>query len=121
MPKEIRNRRLIRFSGSLLLLSVTFVLLWPAFRASAERPNPQDQKPSQQQGVTAPMQPIRPVSVAVVNFEKLARAEQKLAAAPGVKKKPEFVEIHPPLTVPEPEEPVSNAPTVEQSPQPQLQ
>jgi hypothetical protein len=44
------------------------------------------------------------VSVTVVNFRKLAQAEEKRKATAG-KQEPEKVEIHSPLTVPEPVEP----------------
>lgn len=104
-----RKLRLARVLGAIVLAVASLAMLAPALDVSARResPTPQQQPepaPQKEKGILAPMRRVQPVSVAVVNFEELARAERKRAAA-GVKQKEEHIEIHPPLTIPEPDEP----------------
>src|SRR2546423_1047708 len=96
-----RNNLLIRTAGSLVLFTLALALLWPVFRASAERT--QIQEPKSPQDINAPMKPIQPVSVAVVNFEELARAEAKKEPL-GLKQQPAQVAVPAPMTIPEPVE-----------------
>src|SRR5438045_607593 len=96
----IQNRRLIAAGASLALFVVGLAMLWPVFRASAERIEIQELKSPE--AITAPMKRIDPVSVAIVNFKKLAEAEANNKAM-GIKEKTEPIAIDPPLSIPEPQ------------------
>src|SRR5256714_1641830 len=96
-----RNNLLIRTAGSLVLFTLALALLWPVFRASAERTQIQELKSPQD--INAPMKPIQPVSVVVVNFQELARAEAKKESS-GLKQQPAQIAVPAPMTIPEPVE-----------------
>src|SRR2546423_7049294 len=111
-----RNNLLIRTAGSLVLFTLALALLWPVFRASAERTQIQELKSPQD--INAPMKPIQPVSVVVVNFQELARAEAKKESS-GLKQQPAQIAVPAPMTIPEPVELGSNEYSANESPKPQ--
>src|SRR5438105_4629359 len=95
-------RPLLKITGALLLMVGALLLLLPTFSASAGNiGNSSRATASQDKQVTAPMQPIRPVSVAVVNFEKLAEESAKKRSL-GIKEEIEFEHDDGPMTIPEP-------------------
>ena len=94
--------------GALILAVASLGILAPALDVSASRearqqPQTVQDKPSAQ----APMQPIRPAAVVTVNFEELARAEKRRPSA--LQSEAEPLEIHPPMTIPEPDVPLSSS------------
>src|SRR5947208_8521140 len=97
---SLSKSNLLKAVGALLLTVGSLALLVPVLTVSAKR----DLPGAQQDGIVAPMKPIQPVSVAIVNFKKLADAEAKNKAM-GVQEKIEPIAIDPPLSIPEPQEP----------------
>src|SRR5215813_1841758 len=101
---------LIKLTGAFVLAIASLAMLAPVFITSAER-NKQRQKPAQdQQTINAPVERIKPVSVARMSLKKLAAAEQRGPMAPA-DQTPPHVDIHAPLTVRELDEPVAQAPS----------
>ena len=99
---------LLKVSMAVLLALGALAILAPALNVSASRDAAQPPQPFQdKQTVQAPMQRIRPVAVATVNVEELARAEKKRGPSTA-KSESEPVEIHAPLTIPEPDVPFSS-------------
>ena len=68
---SLSKSNLLKAVGALLLTVGSLALLVPVLTVSAKR----DLPGAQQDGIVAPMKPIQPVSVATVNFKKLAEAE----------------------------------------------
>src|SRR5207244_5070505 len=97
---SLSKSNLLKAVGALLLTVGSLALLVPVLTVSAKR----DLPGAQQDGIVAPMRPIQPVSVATVNFKKLAEAEANNKAM-GIKEKTEPIAIDPPLSIPEPQEP----------------
>ena len=96
---------MLKVSAAVLLAVGSLALLAPALNVSASREARQpaqiiQDKPDAQ----APTQRIHPVAIATVNFEELARAEKKRGTS-AIKSESEAVEIHAPMTIPEPDVP----------------
>src|SRR5438309_1658314 len=104
------KRQLVAAAFALLLAIAALALIAPALSAPAEQKPPKTTQQTQgEQGITAPMQRIEPVSVAIINVRELAEAEAKNEAK-GLKPKPALVEFPAPLTVTEPEETAGTGP-----------
>lgn len=98
------KRQLITAAFALLLAIAALALIAPALTAPANQQQPKTIQQTQgEQGIRAPMQRIEPVSVAVVNFQKLAEAEAKKKVS-GLEEKAAQVEVPAPMTIPEPVE-----------------
>ncbi len=96
-----RKRQLVGTAFALLLAIAALALIAPALSAPVQQKPPKTiQQTPGEQGITAPMQRIEPVSVAVVNFQRLAEAEAKKKVA-GIEQKPGEVEVPAPMTIPE--------------------
>ena len=101
---------LLKVSAAVLLAVGALAILAPALNVSAhlEATSQQPQPFQDKQGVQAPMQRIRPVAVATANVEELARAEKKRGPS-AIKSESEPVEIHAPMTIAEPDVPLSSS------------
>src|SRR5580765_454115 len=102
MNNQIPRVTFLKMAGALALLVACLALLSPCFTASASRGAGQD-LPQSSQGVPAPSQSIQPSAIAVINFKKLAQREAKAKALAPVSSE-EPIAVHPPLTIPEPED-----------------
>src|SRR5437763_12944825 len=103
--RNLISRPGLKMAVALLLAIAGLAMLSAGLTASAKRETIQQPNlsGSQAEGVAAPMKRIDPVSVSVINFQKLAEAEEKRKAS-GFKEIPELTAIHPPLSIPESEE-----------------
>lgn len=106
--KQSLNYQLAKALGALILAIASLAVLAPALNVSASREASQQPQPFQdKQTVPAAMQPIRPVAVATVNVGELAQAEKKRGPS-AIKSESEPLEIHAPMTIPEPDVPLSS-------------
>src|SRR5687768_17745284 len=104
--KQSLNYPLAKAFAAFILAIASLVLLASTLTVSASREAVQQPQTFQDKpGVQAPMKPIRPAAVVTVNFEELARAEKRRPSA--AQSEAEALEIHPPLTIPEPDVPLS--------------
>jgi hypothetical protein len=109
MKRDLPRKRLAKLAAAAILAIAGLAILSAALNVSANREPRQQPQPFQdKQSVPATIRPIRPAAVATVNFEELARAEKRRGPS-ALKSEPESVEIHPPMTVPEPDVPLSSA------------
>ena len=109
MKRDGPKRRLAKLAAAAILALAGLAILSPALNVSANREAPQQPQAIQDtQSIPAPIRPIRPVAVVTVNFEELARAEKRRGPS-ALKSEPESVEIHPPMTIPEPDAPLTSS------------
>ena len=110
MRRPYSTPSLLKVSAATLLALGSLAMLAPALNVSAnheatsQQPLPLQDKPDSQ----APLQPIRPVAVVTINFEDLARAEKRRSPS-ALKSEAESLEIHAPMTIPEPDVPLSSS------------